>query len=167
MKRTLYFARMFSPVGPLGIAATERGLARLEFIRGEFPPDDGNSWIESPDRIAPYRAQLEEYFAGQRRQFDFPLDLEGTEFEKRCWQVLLAIPYGETRSYADVARAVGSPKASRAVGLANGKNPVAIVVPCHRVIGANGSLTGYGGGLDVKRRLLQLEGAANLEFGQM
>ena len=115
--------------------------------------------MEAAEKTAPYARQLEEYFAGRRRQFDLPLDLHGTEFQKRCWQELLKIPYGETRSYADVARAIGNPSAVRAVGLANGQNPIAIIVPCHRVIGSDGSLTGYGGGLETKRKLLELEGA--------
>ncbi len=139
------------------MAVTAQGLARLEFARDGDAARPGANWIQSAEKIQPYRAQLEEYFAGRRKQFDLPLDLEGTEFEKRCWQALLAIPFGETRSYADVARAIGSPKACRAVGLANRNNPVAIVVPCHRVIGANGALTGYGGGLEIKRKLLELE----------
>ncbi len=141
------------------MAVSDKGLARLEFERGGNPARTGETWLESAEKIQPYRAQLEEYFAGQRKQFDLALDLEGSEFEKRCWQALLAIPYGETRSYSDIARTVGSPNAFRAVGLANRNNPVAIVVPCHRVIGANGALTGYGGGLEVKRKLLELEGS--------
>ncbi len=159
---TFYYTCIPSPVGRLGIAVTDRGLARLEFVRGDFPPHDGDTWIESAANTAQCRRQLEEYFAGERRQFDFPLDLHGTEFEQRCWRALLEIPYGETRSYAEIARAIGNPKACRAVGLANGKNPIAIVVPCHRVVGTNGSLTGYGGGLDIKRKLLELEGARTL-----
>jgi methylated-DNA-[protein]-cysteine S-methyltransferase len=103
--------------------------------------------------------ELEEYFAGQRRAFTFSLDLRGTDFQLACWRALLAIPYGETRSYADIARAVGKPNAFRAVGMANNRNPIAIVVPCHRVIASDGTLCGYGGGLDVKRKLLELEGA--------
>jgi O-6-methylguanine DNA methyltransferase len=106
-----------------------------------------------------YAAELAEYFAGHRRQFAFPLDLRGTDFQIACWRALLAIPYGETRSYADIARAVDRPKAFRAVGMANNRNPIAIVVPCHRVIASDGKLCGYGGGLDVKRMLLELEGA--------
>src|SRR6202030_2498256 len=103
--------------------------------------------------------ELEEYFAGKRREFSFPLDLRGTDFQRACWRALLAIPYGETRTYADIARAVGKPNAFRAVGMANNRNPIAIVVPCHRVIASDGTLCGYGGGLDVKRKLLELEGA--------
>jgi len=106
-----------------------------------------------------YIGELEEYFAGSRRQFTFPLDLRGTDFQLACWRALVLIPYGETRSYADIARVVGKPNAFRAVGMANNRNPVAIVVPCHRVIASDGTLCGYGGGLDVKRKLLELEGA--------
>ncbi len=157
--RTFYYYKFASPVGPLAMAVTDRGLARLDFERGEIPARDDNTWVESEEKTRPYRRQLDEYFAGQRKQFEFPLDLDGTDFEKRCWQALLEVPYGETRSYADLARALGQPKAVRAVGRANGKNPVAIVVPCHRVIGSGGDLTGYGGGLDIKRKLLELEGA--------
>jgi O-6-methylguanine DNA methyltransferase len=152
---TIYYSRIDSPVGPLLLAVSQRGLVALEFGRGTM----GEGWVEAADRTAPYARQLEEYFAGKRRAFDVPLDLRGTEFQKRCWQELLKIPYGETRSYAEIARAIGNPSAVRAVGLANGQNPIAIVVPCHRVIGSDGSLTGYGGGLEVKRRLLELEGA--------
>lgn len=102
--------------------------------------------------------QLEEYLSGNRQQFDLPLSFYGTEFQVKVWKALLEIPYGKTASYGDIAAAVGNPKACRAVGMANHANPIVIVVPCHRIIGANGSLTGYGGGLEVKRRLLQLEG---------
>ena len=109
--------------------------------------------------MQPYQIELEEYFSGGRRAFNFPVDLRGTDFQLACWRALLAIPYGETRSYAAIARAVGKPTAFRAVGMANNRNPIAIVVPCHRVIASDGSLCGYGGGLDVKRKLLELEGA--------
>ncbi len=152
---TIYYSRIDSPAGPLLLAVSERGLVALEFGRG----DVAAGWVESPEKAAPYARQLEEYFAGRRRQFDLPLDLRGTDFQKRCWRELLKIPYGETRSYAEIARAIGNPLAVRAVGLANGQNPIAIIVPCHRVIGSDGSLTGYGGGLNVKRQLLELEGA--------
>jgi methylated-DNA-[protein]-cysteine S-methyltransferase len=101
--------------------------------------------------------ELKEYFAGERREFSMALDLRGTPFQLACWEALLAIPYGETRSYADIARDIGHPNAFRAVGMANNRNPVAIVVPCHRVIASSGSLCGYGGGLDLKRKLLDLE----------
>jgi methylated-DNA-[protein]-cysteine S-methyltransferase len=152
---TIYYSKINSPVGPLLLAISEQGLMALEFHRGAIP----SPWVESEEKLASYVRQLGEYFSGKRRQFDLRLDLRGTEFQKRCWRELLKIPYGETRSYADVARAIGQPSAVRAVGLANGQNPIAIVVPCHRVIGSDGSLTGYGGGLEVKRKLLELEGA--------
>ena len=106
-----------------------------------------------------YVLELDQYFAGRRRDFSFPLDLRGTEFQLACWRALIAIPYGETRTYADIARAVGRPQGFRAVGMANNRNPVAIVVPCHRVIASDGTLCGYGGGLDIKKKLLELEGA--------
>jgi O-6-methylguanine DNA methyltransferase len=152
---TIHYSHIDSPVGPLLLAVSERGLVALEFGRGRV--DAG--WVESAEKTASCARQLEEYFSGRRRRFDLPLDLRGTDFQKRCWQELLEIPYGETRSYAQIARAIGNPQAVRAVGLANGQNPIAIIVPCHRVIGSDGSLTGYGGGLEAKRKLLELEGA--------
>jgi O-6-methylguanine DNA methyltransferase len=155
VSETIYYSRIKSPVGSLLLAASNRGLLALEFGRGKLR----SGWVESEERIAPFARQLAEYFAGQRREFDLPLDLRGTDFQKSCWRELLKIPYGETRSYADIARAMGKPTAVRAVGLANGQNPIAIIVPCHRVIGSDGSLTGYGGGLETKRKLLELEGA--------
>ena len=152
---TLHFTRMNSPVGPLVVGVSDKGLAILEFDRGHLSPK--YTWVESPEHAARYVSELEEYFAGTRHAFDFPLDLRGTDFQLRCWNALLKIPYGETRSYADLARAVGCPRGFRAVGAANHDNPIAIVVPCHRVIGSDGGLGGYGGGLDAKRWLLELE----------
>ncbi len=155
---TLYYSVWQSPVGPLTLVVSEHGLVALEF--GTAQPRKVNrssTWIQSDEELAPYRAELEEYFAGRRRRFDMPLDLRGTDFQKRCWQALLDIPYGETRTYAEIARAVGRPQAFRAVGMANHSNPVAIVVPCHRVIASNGTLCGYGGGLELKAKLLELE----------
>ena len=155
---TLYYSRLDSLVGPLLIVASEQGLVRLEFDRD--PAKVPANAVASDEKTAPYVRQLEEYFARRRQHFDFPLDLRGTEFQKRCWQALLEIPYGETRSYADIARAVGNPRGFRAVGLANNRNPIAIVVPCHRVLASDGTLCGYGGGLDVKQKLLELEKGA-------
>ncbi len=155
---TLHFLRTSSPVGRLFLAASAKGLVRLEFearVQRLNPRDI--ELKESREALAPYLEELKEYFAGERRQFSVPLDLRGTEFQLKCWRALLDIPYGETRSYRDLARAIGHPQAFRAVGMSNNRNPVAIVVPCHRVIAADGSLCGYGGGLDVKRRLLDLE----------
>jgi O-6-methylguanine DNA methyltransferase len=156
---TLYYSRMDSPAGPLLIAMSDKGLVALEFDRGEDLRKKAAQWVESAEQTAQVRRELEEYFAGTRKEFTFPLDLRGTEFQKKCWQALLDIPYGETRSYADQARVVGSPNGFRAVGMANHDNPIAIVVPCHRVITSDGKLGGYGGGLDVKEKLLKLEGS--------
>jgi len=157
---TIYFSRMDSPAGPLLLAATENGLRCLQFFRGKLPPPGKDEvWIESRERLLPYEQQLEAYFRGDLRQFTCKLDLIGTEFQKDCWQALLRIPYGKTRSYAAIAREIGRPQAFRAVGQANHDNPIAIIVPCHRVVGANGTLTGYGGGLNTKEKLLRLEGA--------
>jgi O-6-methylguanine DNA methyltransferase len=158
---TLYYSRMASPIGPLNLAVSEKGLVVLEFDRKQFPPPDDKKilWKKVEEKTEPFIRELQEYFAGKRRQFTFPLDLRGTPFQLQCWHALLAIPYGETRTYADIARTVRKPQAFRAVGMANNRNPIAIVVPCHRVIASDGTLCGYGGGLDVKRRLLELEGA--------
>jgi methylated-DNA-[protein]-cysteine S-methyltransferase len=150
----LYFCVYDSPIGPLTLAASERGLVALEF--GIRRRDD---WIEARQRLATCIAELEEYFTGRRRRFTSPLDLRGTEFQLRCWRELLKIPYGHTRTYAQLARAVGSPRGFRAVGHANGQNPISIIVPCHRVIASDGTLGGYGGGLHIKEELLRLEGA--------
>lgn len=143
------------------LGASAKGLMLLEFDRGQPPPLPTLAaiWELSDAELAPYRDQLEEFFAGERREFSFPLDLRGTDFQVQCWRALLQIPYGETRTYADIARAVKRPQAFRAVGMANNRNPIAIVVPCHRVIASDGTLCGYGGGLEVKRKLLELEGA--------
>lgn len=158
---TLFYSRMTSPAGPLLLGASEDALVILEFDRGlpERIAGEPVRWEQSPARTAETRTQLEEYFAGRQKQFTMPLDLRGTEFRKRCWQELLRIPYGETRTYAEIARAVGSPAGFRAVGQANHYNPIAIIVPCHRVLASGKRLGGYGGGLPVKALLLSLEGA--------
>jgi methylated-DNA-[protein]-cysteine S-methyltransferase len=159
---TLYYSRMSSPVGPLLIGVSESALVILEFDRGlpKLIHGEAVEWKESEARARVVRKQLEEYFAGKRRDFDLDLDLRGTEFRKRCWEQLLKIPYGGTCSYAEIARAVGNPKGFRAVGQANHYNPVAIIVPCHRVLASGCYLGGYGGGLPTKAFLLRLEGAA-------
>ncbi len=158
---TLFYSRVSSPAGPLLIGVSEAALVALEFDRPLAQRFAGQPvrWEASQERTAEVRTQLEEYFAGQRKEFTLALDLRGTEFRKRCWEELLRIPYGETRTYAEVARAVGSPAAFRAAGQANHYNPVAIVVPCHRVLASGRRLGGYGGGLAVKALLLRLEGA--------
>jgi len=158
---TLYYSRMSSPAGPLLIGISDTALVALEFDRGLPTKIAGHvvAWEGSESRTRPVREQLQEYFAGKRRNFDLTLDLRGTDFQKCCWNELLRIPYGETRSYGEIARAVGSPKSFRAVGQANHYNPIAIIVPCHRVLAAGCYLGGYGGGLSVKGYLLRLEGA--------
>jgi methylated-DNA-[protein]-cysteine S-methyltransferase len=155
-----------TPIGNLALAGDDAGLRHLLFTApGGMPPgrfDAGNvppGWTLDPGFLPAARQQLAEYFAGARRVFDLPLAPAGTPFQQRVWRALLEIPYGRTVSYGELARAIGSPGAARAVGLANNRNPIAIVIPCHRVIGADGSLTGYGGGLHVKEHLLALEGA--------
>src|SRR5690242_2606888 len=143
-----------SPIGLLTLVASESGLMALEFGKrkhAEAADDD--------KRFAACRKELDEYFAGKRQEFTVPLDIRGTNFQKRCWHELLKIPYGQTRSYRQIAEAVGNRNAVRAVGLANGQNPIAIIVPCHRVIASDGTLCGYGGGLELKEELLRLEGA--------
>ena len=159
--KTVFYSVVQSPVGPLLIAATERGLRCLQFHRGNRPqPAADEVWVESSKHLQPYEQQINSYFRGELREFACKLDLVGTAFQKECWQALLRIPYGETRTYADIAQEIGRPRAFRAVGQANHDNPIAIIVPCHRVLGANGTLTGYGGGLGTKEELLRLEGAA-------
>jgi len=155
VSETAYYSRINSPIGALLLAVSDRGLLALEFGKGKVQL----GWVESDEKTAHCARQLTEYFAGHRQRFDLLLDLRGTDFQKSCWRELLKIPYGETRSYGNIARAIGNPLAARAVGLANGQNPIAIIVPCHRVIGSDGSLTGYGGGIETKRKLLELEGA--------
>ena len=157
---TMFFRTMQSPVGPLTLAGRDGRLMHLRMEEQSYEPShDGWEFTETgfPDAVA----QLGEYCAGERRGFEVALELVGTAFQRIVWEALLTIPYGETRSYGDIARQIGSPAAFRAVGLANGRNPIGIIVPCHRVIGSNGSLTGYGGGLDRKRALLQLEKGRN------
>lgn len=158
---TLFYSRMSSPAGPLLLGASESALVILEFDRGlpERIAGEPVRWEESAARTAQARTQLEEYFAGKRKDFTVPLDLRGTGFRKRCWNQLLRIPYGETRTYAEIARAVDSPAGFRAVGQANHYNPIAIIVPCHRVLAGGKRLGGYGGGLPTKAMLLRLEGA--------
>ena len=141
-----------SPVGDLTLTEEEGALTGLYFGRLSRPGEEGpTALLEETAR------QLREYFTGQRREFDLPLRLRGTAFQMQVWKALQAIPYGEVRTYGEIARAIGKPKACRAVGMANHNNPISIIVPCHRVVGADGSLTGYGGGLAAKEFLLALE----------
>ncbi|MFJ8310322.1 MULTISPECIES: methylated-DNA--[protein]-cysteine S-methyltransferase [unclassified Streptomyces] len=147
-----------SPYGPLTLVAADGVLSRLYMEGQRHRPSEETFGEPDPDGPFPEVVrQLQAYFAGELTEFKLDLNLRGTPFQQRVWAQLQQIPYGETRSYGELAEALGNPNASRAVGLANGKNPVGIIVPCHRVIGANGSLTGYGGGLDRKQRLLAFE----------
>ncbi|MGH8279941.1 MAG: methylated-DNA--[protein]-cysteine S-methyltransferase [Gammaproteobacteria bacterium] len=153
----MYYCYMKSPVGVLMLAGDESGLRHIDFQEGPHPAKPGPDWRENAKPLRAAIQELKEYFAGERKSFDLPLAPEGTEFQLKVWRLLQRIPYGGTWSYGQLARRVGNPKAARAVGAANGQNPLPIVVPCHRVIGANGSLTGFGGGLDIKQQLLELE----------
>lgn len=149
-----------SPVGPLCLAASDAGLHAVEFAVHRHPVPRGDHWRDGAHPVLDMTArQLAEYFAGTRRSFDLPLAASGTPFQHLVWAALTRIPYGATASYVELARMVDRPGASRAVGAANGRNPLSIVVPCHRVIGAGGALTGFGGGLATKEFLLTLEGA--------
>jgi len=152
------FTILESPVGPLAVAKDGHGFITAIRFSGEADDD----WQRDDTAFDDVASQFREYFAGTRREFELPLAPAGTAFQQSVWNVLRTIPYGRTWSYLDVANAIGKPAACRAVGAANGANPLPIVVPCHRVIGANGSLTGFGGGIDTKRRLLALEGGAPL-----
>jgi methylated-DNA-[protein]-cysteine S-methyltransferase len=148
---------MESPVGKLLLVADDGGLLELAFADGRTPPVVKAAWSEGGAALREPLRQLRAFFGGELRDFDLPLKPRGTAFQQRVWELLREIPFGETISYGELARRVGNPAASRAVGLANGSNPIAIVVPCHRVIGSNGKLTGYGGGLENKRWLLDFE----------
>ena len=152
------YAQIESPVGPLLLAADAAGLRQILFVKGRTPACPDPSWEEK--NSAPLKEtirQLRSYFAGELEEFNLPLAPEGTAFQLKVWKRLCEIPYGETISYGELARRLQNPNASRAVGLANGSNPIPIVIPCHRVIGSNGKLTGYGGGLPIKEKLLALE----------
>lgn len=152
-----YVHAVASPIGELTLLSDGEALTGLYMASPRGAPNIDPAWRHEE---APFRSvaeQLAAYFAGERTEFDLPLSARGTEFQQRVWRALRTIPYGETRSYRDIATAIGAPKAMRAVGLANGRNPISIVVPCHRVVGADGSLTGYGGGLRNKQLLLDLE----------
>ena len=160
MQRQRYVGKVIdSPVGQLKLVASERGLAAILWENdnprrvplGEVIESDSDPILLETER------QLREYFAGQRQTFELPMDFRGTEFQRRVWSALLTIPFGETRSYAQIAQQIGCPAAVRAVGAANGRNPLSIIAPCHRVLGSNGKLTGFAGGLETKAKLLSLE----------
>ncbi|PKW14126.1 methylated-DNA--[protein]-cysteine S-methyltransferase [Saccharopolyspora spinosa] len=146
-----------SPVGPLTLVAVDGALTGLYMERQRHRPPEENFGEPDTAPFGPMIEQLQEYFSGQRNEFDLPINLIGTPFQRTVWAELCEIPYGETISYGELAERIGKPSASRAVGLANGKNPIGIIVPCHRVVGSTGNLTGYGGGLDRKQHLLDFE----------
>jgi methylated-DNA-[protein]-cysteine S-methyltransferase len=150
------YRTMESPVGRLTLAGAGGRLQHLRMVDQTYEPNR-TDWTRDDSAFADAVAQLDEYFRGQRREFDLELDFGGTAFQRRVWTALLTIPYGETRSYGEIAKHIDAPGAFRAVGLANGHNPIGIIVPCHRVIGSNGNLTGYGGGIERKKMLLGLE----------
>ncbi len=151
------YTTMQSPIGPLLLAGTDDALRLVHFASARQPMSPQRDWIEDGSPFKEAIRQIEEYFNGKLKDFNLPLVLEGTEFQMLVWRNLRKIPYGETVSYGQLARRIGSPEAARAVGLANGSNPIPIIIPCHRVIGSNGDLTGFGGGLSVKKKLLALE----------
>ena len=153
----MYYCYLETPIGDLLLAGDAAGLALIGFPEGSMRRDPDPDWIFNEKPFAAARKQLTEYFAGERREFDLPLQLSGTEFQLLVLEELKKIPYGETTSYGDIAKRIGKPKAMRAVGAANCRNPIPIIIPCHRVIGAGGDLTGFGGGLDTKSALLRLE----------
>jgi methylated-DNA-[protein]-cysteine S-methyltransferase len=154
-----YYTYVDMPVGTLLLAGCDHGLQLIGFQCGKGSRGPEPDWQESLSSFRRVTQQLHQYFRGTRTVFDLKLAPKGTAFQKAVWEALAAIPYGQTRTYADIAKAIGRPRAVRAVGLANGRNPLPIVVPCHRVIGKDGSLVGYGGGLRIKQALLDLENA--------
>ena len=160
----LLYATVESPLGELLLVGDGYALLGLHMQRGRkaVPVDPG--WQRSEEQFSNVRVQLEEYFAGRRSVFDLPLDLRGTAFQRRVWRALLGVPYGETLTYGELASRIGQPSAARAVGHANGSNPLAVIVPCHRLVGANGTLVDYGGGLERKQHLLSLEARAMRTF---
>lgn len=173
MVEEIAYARLESQIGTVWVASTEEGICKVSLGRGRSGAFF--SWLsehigpreprEEPDVMAFALSQLHEYFSGARQTFDLPLDVRGTTFQRAVWSQVVRIPYGATATYGDIAQLVGKPKASRAVGRAVGANPLPVVIPCHRVIGAQGALTGFGAGLNIKEALLRLEGA-DLAFDQ-
>ena len=158
----MHYTFIDSPLGSLLAVRNDDGLAGLYLPTGKRPQRPYPSWVRDDTAFDDVRTQLAEYFAGDRQAFDLPLAASGTAFQQRVWTALREIPYGQTTSYGKIAASIGLPDAARAVGVANGQNPLPIIVPCHRVIGADGSLTGYGGGLAAKRWLLDLEANQSL-----
>jgi len=159
----MYFFKYQSPLGEIAISANDHGINALAFQRGSAPLAEPKEIKENKKLFNKITAQLDEYFAGKRKSFDLPLAPEGTPFRQQVWQALLEIPFGETRSYGWLAQHINNPKAVRAVGGANGANPIALIIPCHRVIGSNSKLTGYAGGVEFKAALLAHENATFIQ----
>ena len=157
MPTTISFTYLQSPIGPLLLASSGSRLHSITFPKSGSPATPGSNWNENASAFKEPIRQLQAYFAGELENFDLPLGPQGTPFQQKVWNELCRIPYGQTISYGELAKRIGNPNASRAVGLANGSNPIPIVIPCHRVIGSSGKLTGYGGGLPIKEKLLALE----------
>lgn len=155
------YTRFDTTLGPMLAIAEEDGITHIDFADGKYARDIEPGWIEDPEAPAlrACREQLADYFAGRRKGFELPLAPRGSQFQQRVWQEIARVPYGETISYGELARRAGAPGQARAAGAATGRNPVGVVVPCHRIVGSDGSLTGYAGGLERKRGLLELEGA--------
>ena len=166
MNTNVFYAQMETPIGPIWVASTDKVICAVGL--GAEQPEDIFGWLarhvdsgppqENPGALSEALSQLRAYFSGDRRAFDLPLDVRGTDFQRSVWEQVALIPYCETASYGEIARGIGRPESARAVGAAVGANPLPIIIPCHRVIGADGSLTGYGGGLEIKEALLRLEG---------
>ena len=154
------FARYDSPLGPMYATAEDDGITHVEFLGAKYAPAESPEWVEDPHspELAACGTQLAEYFAGKRTEFALRVAPRGSEFQQRVWREISRVPFGETISYAELARRAGAPGQARAAGAATGRNPVSLVVPCHRIVGSDGSLTGYAGGLERKRELLELEG---------
>ncbi len=161
MSEPIFYTRIESPLGKILLVKSERGLRRINFEAGEGAISPRPEWMHRPEAFEVEADQLRRYFEGELKKFDLKLDAGGTDFQERVWLALVRIPYGETTTYVELARSLGKPTASRAVGGANGRNPLPIVVPCHRVVGADGSLTGYYGGVQIKQALLDLEAGAS------
>jgi methylated-DNA-[protein]-cysteine S-methyltransferase len=154
----LWYTTMASPFGPVCLVGTDTGLIRVDFQHGDRPVQPAPTWQQDTGQLDLAQQQLQEYFQGQRRAFTLPLAPPGTSFQQRVWQELQRLPFGTTLTYQALAQRLGMPRAARAVGHANGRNPLAIVIPCHRLIGSDGQLRGYAGGIALKQRLLQHEG---------
>ena len=154
---SMYYDEWNTPLGRVMAVASDKGLVQFGLQQSKKPLKKQSDWRRDPGKLAEVKRQFTEYCAGKRKRFDLRLDMRGTDFQRQVWRALQRIPFGKTAAYGDIANAIDNPKAVRAVGAANGRNPVWVIVPCHRIIGKDGSMTGYGGGIALKRRLLEHE----------